>query len=66
MQSLHRVINSPNRSLTAIFQLLTAIFNNQPSGIRPSKKGNKIGLNYISCLIGKVKLMGLIFPGEFI
>src|SRR5690606_25625056 len=46
IQSLHKVSNKPNRSLGLIFQLLTAIFNNQPSGINPSKKGNKILLSY--------------------
>ena len=45
IQSLQRVNNKPKRSLEFNFQFFTAIFKSQPSGINPSKKGNKILLS---------------------
>jgi hypothetical protein len=40
MQLWQQAKSSPIRSFLLIFQFFEAISNNQPSGIKPSKKGN--------------------------
>ena len=61
IQSLHIERSNPKRSLGLIFQFSMAIFNSQPSGIKPSKKGNNILLSKADFCKGNVKLTGLGF-----
>lgn len=61
MQSLHILKSRPNLSLGLSLQFFTAIFKSQPSGISPSKKGNRILLSYGFSCNGKVRLIGLTF-----
>ena len=58
MQSLQQANNKPIRSFAFSFQFFSAISNNQPSVIKPSKKGNIVLLtNGLSCK-GSDKLTG--------
>src|ERR1700741_130523 len=57
MQSWHRVNNKVILSRAFSPYFCTAISNNQPSGIKPSKKGNMVCLVKTSARNGKVLLM---------
>jgi hypothetical protein len=56
MQSLQQASNNPIRYLGFSFQFFSAVSNNHPSGIRPSKKGNNTFDAYGASRSGKVKL----------
>src|SRR5690554_77209 len=55
IQFLQQANNSPILSFGFNFQLFEAIFNNHPSGINPSKKGNNLLLRYTLLDTGIVK-----------
>ncbi|HWR02107.1 MAG TPA: hypothetical protein VN371_09610, partial [Chlorobaculum sp.] len=59
MQSWQQFIKSPIRSRESSFQFRSATSSNQPSGIRPSKKGNMVLLEYAALCSGNVRLTGL-------
>jgi hypothetical protein len=55
-QSLQAASNNPNRSFGSIFHFRLITLNNQPSGIKPSKKGNRVVDQYSWSRSGKVRL----------
>ena len=59
IQSLQQAKSNENRSRADIFQLCSAISSSHPSGISPSKNGNRTLSLYGLSDRGKVKLTGI-------